>query len=43
MIGESQHVFVEGRQILDVVLVASEVEDEVVGKGEDGVLCKLDM
>lgn len=43
VIGKSQHVFIEGKQILDAVLVASEVVDEVVGRGENGVFCKLDM
>lgn len=43
VIGECQHAFVEGRQILDAVMVASEVVDEVVRSRKDGVLCKLDM
>lgn len=35
VIAESQHTFVDGRQILHAVLVASEVVDEVVGRRED--------
>lgn len=43
MISESQHAFGERRQILDAVLVATEVVDEIVGTNENEILCKLDM
>lgn len=43
VIGESQHVFVEGQQILDVVIVANEVVDDLVGNRREGMLCKLNM
>lgn len=42
MIDECQHAFVEGRWILNAILVANEVVDEMVGKGKDVLLCKLD-
>lgn len=43
VLGESQHAFVEGRQILDVVKVANEVVDDLVSSKRDGILIKLDM
>lgn len=43
VIGKSQNVFVEGRQIFDAVVMANEVVDELVGQKREGVLCKLDM
>lgn len=43
VIGESQHAFVDRRQIIDAILVANEVVDDIVGNNKDGILCKLDM
>lgn len=43
VIGEFQHTFIEGRQILDAVMVTSKIADEVVGSRKKSVLCKLDM
>lgn len=43
VIGESQHAFVDGHQIVDAILVANEVVDDIVGNGREGILCKLDM
>ena len=38
----SQGAFVEGRQILDAVLIANEVVDEKRRSGEEGVVFKID-
>ena len=36
-------MFVEGRQILDVVLIANEAIDSILRSDRSGVLCKLDV
>ena len=43
IINDSQMAFVEGRQILDAILTASEAVDEWSLRGRKGVLLKLDL
>ena len=38
-----QNAFVEGRQILDVALIANEVIDSLLKRNENSVLCMLDL
>ena len=37
------NAFVEGRQILEAVLIANEVVDSIPRKKESGLLCKFDI
>ena len=43
IISQSQSTCVEGRQILDVVLIANEVVDSILRIKECGLVCKLDI
>lgn len=43
VIGENQNAFVEGRQILDAVMVVNEVVDDLVGQKKEGIICKINM
>ena len=43
IIYQSQNAFIEGRQILDAVLMANEVVDSILRRKEKGILCKLDI
>ena len=43
IISQSQSAFVEGRQILDAVLIANEVVDSTLRRKESGLVCKLDI
>ena len=43
VISPAQSAFVEGRQILDAVLIANEVVDSILRRKESGIVCKLDI
>ena len=43
VVSKAQGAFVEGKQILDAVLIANEAIDSVLKNNENGILCKLDI
>ena len=43
LVNKAQKAFVKGRQILDAPLIANEVIDSMLRKGEKGILCKLEI
>ena len=43
VVSPTQNAFVEGRQILDVALIANEAIDSLLKRDETSVLCKLDL
>ena len=43
VISKSQNAFVEGRQILDTVLISNEIVDSTMRREESGLVCNLDI
>ena len=43
VVSKAQGAFVEGRQVLDAVLIANEAIDSVLKNNKNGILCKLDI
>ena len=43
VISPEQSAFVEGKQILDAVLIANEAVDTIIRRKENGIVCKLDI
>lgn len=43
VVSQAQNAFVEGKQILDAVLIANEAIDSMLKMNENRVLCKLDI
>ena len=43
MVSKAQVPFVEGRQILNAMLIANEAIDSILKNDECGILCKLDI
>ena len=43
VVSKAQGALIEGRQILDAVLIANEDIDSVLKNNENGILCKLDI
>ena len=43
LVNPDHNTFVEGRQILDISLIANEVRDLMLKRKERGILCELDI
>ena len=43
VVSKAQGAFVEGKQILDAMLIANEAIDSVLKNNKNGILCKLDI
>ena len=43
VVSKAQGAFVEGRQILNAVLIANETIYSVLKNNENGIMCKLDI
>ena len=43
VISKAQNAFVDGRQILDAMLIANEVIDLILKSNEGVILCKLEI
>ena len=43
VVSSAQNTFVEGRQILNAMLIANEAIDSMLKRNESGVSCKLDI
>ena len=43
LISDNQNAFIEGKEILDVVLFANELVGSRIRNGRSGVICKLDI
>lgn len=43
IIGECQHAFMGGRQILEAIMVVNTLVDELISGKKEGILCKFDI
>ena len=43
VVSKAQGALIEGRQILNAVLIANETIDSIMKNNENGILCKLDI
>ena len=43
VVSKAQGAFVEGRQILDAMLITNEAIDSILKNNENSIMCKLDI